>query len=123
MNQTPHPLWLLAEVTYRCPLHCAFGYNPVDFAQAGPELTTDEWLSVIRQARAMGAAQFGISGGEPMLRPDLLDIIRSVPAGMESSITTNGTLLAGLAADLACPHGLAGRLVERGVRHLAEAWI
>lgn len=26
------PLWLLAELTYRCPLHCAFCYNPVDFA-------------------------------------------------------------------------------------------
>ena len=49
------PLWLLAEVTYRCPLHCSFCYNPVDFAQAGPELSTDDWLSVIRQARAMGA--------------------------------------------------------------------
>ena len=64
----PGPLWLLAEVTYRCPLHCSFCYNPVDFAQAGPELSTDDWLSVIRQARAMGAAQFGISGGEPLLR-------------------------------------------------------
>ena len=31
----PGPLWLLAEVTYRCPLHCPFCYNPVDFAQTG----------------------------------------------------------------------------------------
>ncbi len=27
------PLWLLAELTYRCPLHCVFCYNPVDFAR------------------------------------------------------------------------------------------
>ena len=67
----PGPLWLLAEVTYRCPLHCAFCYNPVDFAKAGPELSTDDWLSVIRQARELGAAQFGISGGEPLLRDDI----------------------------------------------------
>ena len=47
---TPHvgpPLWLLAELTYRCPLHCAFCYNPLDFALQGPELTTDDWLRVL----------------------------------------------------------------------------
>ena len=37
LQRRPGPLWLLAEVTYRCPLHCAFCYNPVDFAQAVPE--------------------------------------------------------------------------------------
>ena len=38
------PLWLLAEVTYACPLHCVFCYNPVDYTQHGPELTTQEWI-------------------------------------------------------------------------------
>jgi cyclic pyranopterin phosphate synthase len=51
------------------------------------------------------AAKFEIrsvkfTGGEPLLRPDLLEIIRSVPEGMESSLTTNGTLLATLASGL-----------------------
>ena len=91
MSQTPHPLWLLAEVTYRCPLHCAFCYNPVDFAQAGPELTTDEWLSVIRQARAMGAAQFGISGGEPMLRDDIEILVGEARRlGFYTNLITSG---------------------------------
>ena len=49
------PLWLLAELTYRCPLHCAFCYNPVDFASHGAELDTDTWRDVITQARRMGA--------------------------------------------------------------------
>jgi len=50
------PLWLLAELTYRCPLHCAFCYNPVEFAASGPELPTDDWLRVLREARAQPVA-------------------------------------------------------------------
>ena len=65
------PLWLLAELTYRCPLHCAFCYNPLDYAKNRDELTTEQWFDVMRQARALGSAQLGFSGGEPMLRDDL----------------------------------------------------
>ena len=36
------PMWLLAEVTYRCPLHCVFCYNPVDFAKHEVELSTED---------------------------------------------------------------------------------
>lgn len=87
----PGPLWLLAEVTYRCPLHCSFCYNPVDFAQAGPELSTDDWLSVIRQARAMGAAQFGISGGEPLLRDDIEILVAEArKLGFYTNLITSG---------------------------------
>ena len=32
------PLWLLMELTYKCPLHCVFCYNPTDFATTGAEL-------------------------------------------------------------------------------------
>lgn len=59
------PLWLLAELTYRCPLQCPYCSNPLDFAQIERELTTEEWVSVLRQGRKMGAAQLGFSGGEP----------------------------------------------------------
>src|SRR5690348_15855340 len=74
MNETPAlspPLWLLAELTYRCPLHCPFCYNPVDAASHGQELDTEAWLRVIGEARALGAAQIGFSGGEPLVRDDL----------------------------------------------------
>ncbi len=56
------PLWLLAELTYRCPLHCAFCYNPVNYTDHSSELSTDEWVGVLRQARALGAAQLGLFG-------------------------------------------------------------
>jgi pyrroloquinoline quinone biosynthesis protein E len=65
------PLWLLAEVTYRCPLHCVFCSNPVDYTRYSHELSTDEWLRVLNEARPLGATQLGFSGGEPLLRDDL----------------------------------------------------
>lgn len=69
------PLWLLAELTYRCPLHCVFCYNPLNYAGVRDELSTAEWVDVLRQARALGAAQLGLSGGEPLLRDDLVEIV------------------------------------------------
>jgi PqqA peptide cyclase len=65
------PLWLLLELTYRCPLHCVFCYNPTNFDQSGPELSTEAWLRVLREARELGAVQLGLSGGEPLARDDL----------------------------------------------------
>src|SRR5580698_10378438 len=69
------PLWLLLELTYRCPLHCVFCYNPTDFAHTGPELATADWLRVLAQARELGAVQLGLSGGEPLSRDDLEIIV------------------------------------------------
>src|SRR6185295_1657011 len=65
------PFWLLLELTYKCPLHCAFCYNPTDFARTTQELETADWLRVLREARALGAVQLGLSGGEPLMREDL----------------------------------------------------
>ncbi len=60
------PFWLLCELTYTCPLHCVFCYNPTDFARVEQELSTDEWLRVLREGRELGAVQLGLSGGEPL---------------------------------------------------------
>ncbi len=68
------PMWLLLELTYRCPLHCVFCYNPVEFEQVKDELTTADWIRVLREARELGAVQLGLSGGEPMVRDDLEEI-------------------------------------------------
>jgi pyrroloquinoline quinone biosynthesis protein E len=69
------PLWLLLELTYRCPLHCVFCYNPTDFAHTGAELATADWLRVLGEARELGAVQLGLSGGEPLARDDLEVIV------------------------------------------------
>jgi len=70
------PLWLLAELTYSCPLQCPYCSNPLDFARYRKhELDTAEWLRVLADARRMGAIQLGFSGGEPLLRQDLEELI------------------------------------------------
>ena len=96
MSQAPQsqvgpPLWLLAEVTYRCPLQCPYCSNPLDFAHTEQELTTEQWVSVLRQGRAMGAAQLGFSGGEPLVRQDLPELIAEARGlGYYTNLITSG---------------------------------
>jgi len=85
------PLWLLAELTYRCPLHCVFCYNPVDYTRYGEELSTEEWLRVLREARKLGAAQLGFSGGEPLVREDLEILVAEAhQLGYYTNLITSG---------------------------------
>jgi PqqA peptide cyclase len=85
------PLWLLAELTYRCPLHCVFCYNPVDYARHEDELGTADWLRVLREARALGAVQCGFSGGEPLLRDDLEELVAEARRlGYYTNLLTSG---------------------------------
>jgi pyrroloquinoline quinone biosynthesis protein E len=85
------PLWLLFELTYRCPLHCVFCYNPTDFSRTGAELTTEEWLRVLREARALGAVQLGLSGGEPLVRDDVETIVAAAhDLGFYINLITSG---------------------------------
>ncbi len=90
-NQPGPPFWLLAELTYRCPLQCPYCSNPLDFAQQGEELTTAQWIEVFRQARELGAAQLGFSGGEPLVRQDLEELIRAArELGYYTNLITSG---------------------------------
>ena len=82
---TPRPYALLAELTYRCPLHCPYCSNPLRMERNG-ELATEEWRRVIREAAGLGVLQIGFSGGEPLVRKDLRDLIR---AARESNLYTN----------------------------------
>lgn len=85
------PLWLLAELTYRCPLQCPYCSNPLDFAQHKQELSTAEWIDTFTQARALGAAQLGFSGGEPLVREDLAELIAAArELGYYTNLITSG---------------------------------
>ena len=89
--QVNPPLWLLAELTYRCPLQCPYCSNPLDFAQQEKELTTEQWIEVFKQARQMGAVQLGFSGGEPLVRKDLPELIRAArDLGFYTNLITSG---------------------------------
>jgi len=82
---------LLAELTYRCPLQCPYCSNPLDFARSHDELSTAEWIEVFRQAREMGAAQLGFSGGEPLVRQDLAELIAAARGlGYYTNLITSG---------------------------------
>jgi len=84
-------LWLLAELTYRCPLHCTFCSNPVDYASRTAELNTAQWCQVFTQARELGAVQLGLSGGEPLLRKDLEALVAHAHSlGFYTNLITSG---------------------------------
>ncbi len=89
-NLTP-PLWILAELTYRCPLQCPYCSNPLDIAKYDNELSTEDWFRVMQQARKMGAAQLGFSGGEPLVRKDLEELIAEARRlGYYTNLITSG---------------------------------
>lgn len=68
------PLWLCCELTYRCPLKCPWCNNPLNFDDYRNELSTDEWKRVFREGRKLGSLQLGLTGGEPMMRDDIVEL-------------------------------------------------
>ncbi len=90
-NNTHKPRWLLAELTYACPLQCPYCSNPVDYSQYPSELSTEDWKRVLTEARKMGAVQLGLSGGEPLARTDLAEIVSHArDLGYYSNLITSG---------------------------------
>jgi pyrroloquinoline quinone biosynthesis protein E len=93
----PRPYALLAEITYRCPLHCPYCSNPEALRRpqgggySGGELSTVEWKRVIREAAALGVLQIGFSGGEPLVRRDLADLVHTArEANLYTNLITSG---------------------------------
>jgi pyrroloquinoline quinone biosynthesis protein E len=99
----PRPYALLAEITYRCPLHCPYCSNPVaaslcevsrrpqNDGYSNGELSTDEWKHVICEAAALGVLQIGFSGGEPLARRDLVELVRGArEANLYTNLITSG---------------------------------
>ncbi|HLF58523.1 MAG TPA: pyrroloquinoline quinone biosynthesis protein PqqE [Alphaproteobacteria bacterium] len=68
------PLWLCCELTYRCPLKCPWCNNPLDFDDYRNELSTEEWKRVFREGRKLGSLQLGLTGGEPLMRDDIVEL-------------------------------------------------
>ncbi|MFM2438318.1 MAG: 3,8-cyclase MoaA [Actinomycetota bacterium] len=97
---------LRVSLTDRCSLRCdycmpAAGLTWLPRAEL---LTTDELLRLVSVAVGLGVQQVRLTGGEPLLRPDVVEVvraIRSLPGAPDVSLTTNGLRLPGLAAKLA----------------------
>ena len=92
---TPRPSTLIAELSYQCPLHCPYCSNPLDIGgeQYRRELETEHWIRAFGEARRLGVLQLALTGGEPMLRRDLVELCAGArDAGLYSSLITAGTL-------------------------------
>ena len=91
----PKPFTLIAELSYQCPLHCPYCSNPVDIGHPKyrGELATEDWIRVFGEARGLGVLQLALTGGEPMLRRDLVQLCAAArDADLYSSLITAGTL-------------------------------
>jgi PqqA peptide cyclase len=103
------PLALVAELTHRCPLHCVYCSNPLELTKRETELATETWVRVFEEAAAAGVLQADFTGGEPLARADIVELVRAGRrAGLYVSLITSGLPLdeAKLAA-----------LVEAGLDH------
>ena len=104
------PTTLLAELTHRCPLHCPYCSNPIEMARANTELSTDDWKRVFTQARELGVLQLGLSGGEPLVRRDLEELVAHTKGlGLYSTLVTSG---------LGLTPARGARLKEAGIDHI-----
>lgn len=82
---------MLAELTHRCPLHCPYCSNPLELVTRSAELATEQWIDVLSQARELGVLQVHMSGGEPLARPDLTELVRHASdLGCYVNLVTSG---------------------------------
>jgi len=105
-----NPLALIAEITHRCPLHCVYCSNPVELSAAASELQTEDWLRVFDQAAQMGVLHLHLTGGEPLARADLEELVASARrANLYTNLITSG---------LGLSRERLARLVECGLDHI-----
>jgi cyclic pyranopterin phosphate synthase len=90
---------LRISVNSGCNLRCVYCHREGETKPETP-LSLEDIRAILDVAGNIGIRTVKFTGGEPLLREDIVEIIRSVPPGIESSMTTNGTLLGSLAHDL-----------------------
>ncbi|MBV9304354.1 MAG: pyrroloquinoline quinone biosynthesis protein PqqE [Acidobacteriaceae bacterium] len=85
------PQALIAEVTHRCPMHCVYCSNPLEMQSADRELSTDAWTAIIRDAAGLGCFHLHLTGGEPLSRKDVEQLVRVArDAGLYTNLITSG---------------------------------
>ncbi|MGW6917028.1 pyrroloquinoline quinone biosynthesis protein PqqE [Kitasatospora sp. NPDC054939] len=94
-GRAPAPLGLIAELTHRCPLQCTYCANPVELDRHRDEFGTDDWRRILDRAAQLGVLQVHFTGGEPLLRRDLVDLVAHARrAGHYTNLVTSGVPLA-----------------------------
>jgi PqqA peptide cyclase len=106
----PNPLALIAEITHRCPLHCVYCSNPLQMIGAKAELSTQDWVRVFQEARGLGILHLHLTGGEPVARVDLKDLVEAAhAAGLYTNLITSG---------IGLPEARLAALVDAGLDHI-----
>jgi len=94
---------LRISVTQRCNLKCPYCHREGEVANSSTEMTKDEIVRIVGVAVGLGISQVKLTGGEPLLRSDILDMVKDIVGlrGLRDlSMTTNGTNLSSLAKEL-----------------------
>jgi MoaA/NifB/PqqE/SkfB family radical SAM enzyme len=86
------PVWCAWQVTYRCNFRCAFCHYWRDPMGVLPEQTVDDFRTGSRKLARFGSLLISLAGGEPLLRPDIAQIVRTIGEFHLPFITTNGFL-------------------------------
>jgi pyrroloquinoline quinone biosynthesis protein E len=103
------PIGVLVELTHRCPLGCPHCSNPLVLDQPAAELDTETWKRVLSEAAALGALHVHLSGGEPTVRRDIVELVRHAAlCGLYTNLITSG---------VAVGETLWGELVAAGLDH------
>jgi pyrroloquinoline quinone biosynthesis protein E len=109
-TELSNPLALIAELTYRCPLHCVYCSNPLEMQSRQNELSTETWSRVFKEAAAAGVLQADFTGGEPLARTDIIELVRAArAAGLYVNLITSG---------LPMDEAKLAALVEAGLDHI-----
>jgi pyrroloquinoline quinone biosynthesis protein E len=110
MEMIHAPFSVIAELTHRCPLHCLYCSNPLEMKKSEDELSTEDWKRVFKQAAELGVLHLHLTGGEPLVRKDLAELIASARGvGLYVNMITSGV---GLTEER------LASLVEAGLEHL-----
>jgi pyrroloquinoline quinone biosynthesis protein E len=108
-TELSNPLALIAELTHRCPLHCVYCSNPLEMQSRSNELSTEVWSRVFKEAAAAGVLQADFTGGEPLARTDIVELVRAArAAGLYVNLITSG---------MPMDETKLGALVEAGLDH------
>lgn len=88
------PFGMLAELTYDCPLHCPYCSNPLNLSEYSDEIGTEDWKRVFTEAKELGVLQLHLSGGEPLQRRDLEELVRHARnLGLYTNLITSALAL------------------------------
>jgi PqqA peptide cyclase len=106
----PNPLALIAEITHRCPLRCVYCSNPLQMVGAKAEISTGDWVRVFQEAQALGILHLHLTGGEPVARADLKELVEGAHAsGLYTNLITSG---------IGLPEPRLAALVDAGLDHI-----